>query len=88
MWIVTKEAVVGIVRTGVTYAYATLLAKIPAVDSWLTDNGLADGVKTFLETVFVVAVGTILYAVIRWAAEKWPNAGRLLIFNTKPSYDG
>jgi len=87
MWIVTKEAVVGIVRTGVMYLYALLIANFPIVNSWLTENGLSDEVQGFVSGAFVVTVGTLAYAAVRWGAEKWPNVGYLFVFNTKPSYD-
>lgn len=86
MWIVTREAVVGIVRTGVSYLYALLLSSVPFVNNLLTETGTADEVGTFIEGSFVVIAGTIIYSVIRWVAEKFPAVGFLLVFNTKPTY--
>jgi len=86
MWIVTKEALIGVVRTGIMYVYALLLTNVPVIDSWLQDNGLSDQVQNLVSGVVVVTLGTLLYAGVRWAAEKWPSLGYLFIFNTKPEY--
>ena len=87
MWIVTKEALIGVVRTVVMYVYALLLTRIPVVNEWLINEGWADEVQNFVSGSVVVLLGTALYAAVRWAAEKWPQLGYLFIFNTKPAYD-
>ena len=76
-WIVPREAVTGVTRTGVAYLYALLLVQIPAVEQLLGDGSLE---------LFVVAAGTAIYTGVRWAAERWPVVGYLLVFNTKPDY--
>jgi hypothetical protein len=81
MWLFTKEAVIGIVRTGVTYAYALLIEAIPAVEDFFAEVG-------FSAELAIVAVGTALYMIIRAAAEKFPWIGHLLVFNQKPHYQG
>lgn len=86
MWIISKEAVVGIVRTFVPYVYAALLGQLPFVNDFLVENDWADDVQGFVSGSFVIVVGTLVYAAIRTAAEKWPQAGLLLVFNTKPEY--
>jgi hypothetical protein len=84
-FILTKEWVVGVTRTAVAYAYAFILAwgmtQWPdfALWSWLPAEA-SDG--------FVLVVGTVIYGAIRSLAEKWPQLGSLLIFNTKPQYAG
>lgn len=87
MWIVTKEALIGVVRTVVMYLYALLLSQLPWLNDWLVNEGWADEVNNLVSGAFVVALGTALYAAVRWAAEKWPSLGYLFIFNTKPAYD-
>lgn len=87
MWIVTKEALTGIVRTVVMYLYALLLVQLPWLNDWLTNEGWADEANAFVSGSVVIALGTALYGGVRWAAEKWPQLGYLFIFNTKPSYD-
>ena len=88
MWIVTKEALIGIVRTVVMYVYALLLAQLPWLNEWLVNEGWADEANQLVSGAFVVALGTALYAAVRWAAERWPALGYLFIFNTKPAYAG
>lgn len=86
MWIVTKEAIISIVRTGVTYLYALLLIQFPAVNSWLDAASAGEGTSQFVTGAFVVIVGTGIYGGIRWAAEKWSWIGYLLVINQKPRY--
>lgn len=86
MWIVTKEALVGVVRTAMAYVWVWLVSLFPGVQSWLESQGLYDSLENFVSGGFVLFVGTLLYALIRWGAEKWPKIGYLLIFNTKPEY--
>lgn len=87
MWIVTKEALIGITRTAVAYVYAWLLTSIPAVNDFLFANDLVDEADGLIAIITVV-IGTLLYSLIRWAAEKWPAVGYFLIFNVKPEYAG
>ncbi len=86
MWVVSKEALIGVTRTAITYLYAFVLSQFPLVNSWLVDNGLSGETQAFISGTFVVVVGTLLYTGIRAAAEKWPKVGFLLVFNTKPTY--
>jgi hypothetical protein len=87
MWIVTKEAVTAIVRTFVPYVYAALLGQVPFINDFLVDNNWADEMQGFVSGGFVVIVGTVVYAAIRAAAEKWPQLGYLLVINKAPAYD-
>ncbi len=86
MWVVSREAIIGVTRTAITYFYAFLLSQAPVVDGWLVGEGLSGEVQASISGTFVVVVGTAIYTAIRAAAEKWPRVGRLLIFNTKPTY--
>ena len=86
MWIVTKEALTGIVRTVMPYIYAALLGQLPFINDWLVANDWADAVQGFVSGAFVVVVGTVIYGAIRWAAEKWPWIGNLLVVNKAPDY--
>lgn len=87
-WIVSKEAIVGIVRTAMAYIWVWLLTAVPFIDSWLQDTGLVDEVEGFIQVGFIPVVGTLLYSVIRWLAEnpKFQWLGYLLVFNSKPEY--
>jgi hypothetical protein len=87
-WIVTKEAVVGIVRTGMAYLWALLLAQVPFIQSFLVDEGWFDAVDGFVSGGFVLLAGTVIYSLIRWLAEnpKFEFLGYLLVFNDKPTY--
>jgi hypothetical protein len=87
MWILTKEAVTGVVRTVMPYLYALLLGQLPFINSFLVDNGWSEAAQGFVSGGFVLVVGTFVYGAIRWAAEKYPQLGVLLVFNTKPSYE-
>ncbi len=81
MYIFTKENAVVVVRTVVTFLYAWAATNIPAVSDWLEGVGL-DAAS------FTLIVGGVVYQAIRWLAEKWGWLGYLLVFNTKPAYDG
>ena len=81
MYLFTKETAVGVTRTVVTFLYAWAATNIPAVSDWLEGVGL-DAAS------FTLIVGGLLYQLIRALAEKWGWLGSLLIFNTKPAYDG
>lgn len=88
-WIVTKEALVGVVRTAMAYIWVYLFSTFPGAQSWLESQGLYESLEGFVSGGFVLFVGTLLYAGIRWAAEnprlEW--IGYLLVFNDKPSYN-
>ncbi len=74
----TKESVVAVVRTAMAYVYASILTPIAA--------NFEVVVPADPDPWVVAAVGTVLYQAIRWAAEKIPAVGWLLVFNTKPHY--
>lgn len=80
MWLFTKEAAVGIVRTVMPFVWGFLVAKIPGVLAFVESIGLTE------ESLIVVG-GGVLYTLIRAVAEKIPAVGYLLVFNTKPEYD-
>lgn len=80
MWIVTKEALAGIVRTFMPYVWAWLLSVVGGID-WL-----ADLLPSVPPEGLILIVGTVLYAGIRWAAEKWGWIGYFLVINQKPEY--
>lgn len=77
----TRENAVGLVRTVATFIYAWAASNIPAVETFITDAGLD-------AATFTLLAGGLLYQAIRWAAERWGWLGYLLVFNTKPAYDG
>lgn len=80
MWIFTKEAATGIVRTFMPFLWTSLLGLIPSLDTWVTNAGLS-------KEAFIIIGGSVLYAAIRWIAEKVPAVGWLLVVNTKPTYN-
>lgn len=86
MWLLTREALIAVVRTGVAYLYALLIGKIPAINDFLMGNDLSETVEGFVNGAFVVVVGTLLYAAIRALAKRFPVVGRLLIFTDEPEY--
>ena len=77
MWLFTKEAAIGIIRTIVPGVYAWLLTQ------WPTVTEVLPGIPP---ESLVVAIGAALYVTIRAVAEKLPAVGYLLIFNQKPTY--
>lgn len=79
MWIFTKEAAVGIVRTVMPFVYGWLIGLIPGVVSFAETLGVTQEGLT-------VIVGGIVYTLIRAVAEKVPAVGYLLVFNKAPSY--
>jgi hypothetical protein len=74
MWPVTKEGITGIVRTMMPYVYSFLL----------TTFGL--DVSEEVGLALIPLLGTVFYIGIRWIAEKYPQAGYLLVVNKAPSY--
>ncbi len=82
MFVFSKENAVGLVRTFMPGVYSWLVFQLNGFD-WLVD--LLPDVPT--ET-WIVLIGGLIYQIIRAAAEKFPSVGYLLIFNTKPSYEG
>ena len=96
MWIVTKEAIIGVTRTAMGYIWAWLLTVL-AGWSWLMELTIfgwpaGDAILGWINGVdpvaFALVGGTIIYGAIRWLAEKWPWVGRFLVFNVKPEYPG
>lgn len=79
MFVFTKENAYGLVRTAATFFYGWLLTLAPAVEGWLAEIGIGEG-------TFVTLFGIVLYEAVRWAAEKYPAVGNVLIFNKKPDY--
>lgn len=79
MWLFTKEAAIGIVRTVIPFIYGWLVTQIPGVVAW------AEGFGVTQESLTVI-VGGLVYTGIRALAEKVPQIGYLLVFNTKPDY--
>ena len=90
MWIITKEAVIGIVRTAMPYVWAWLLALLTGWD-WFMGLSVADWVLGWIDSfdpmAYVAVIGTAAYGAIRWAAERWSWVGYLLVFNRKPHYE-
>lgn len=89
MWLLTKEAVVAIVRTAMPYVWAWFLTFVATLDG-LTSNPvgafLLDWINGVDPLAFAVIVGTVIYGAIRQLAEKFPWIGYFLVFNSKPSY--
>lgn len=79
MWLFTKEAAIGIVRTVMPFIYGWLVTQIPGIVSW------AEGFGITQEGLTVIA-GGFVYTAIRALAEKIPQIGYLLVFNTRPDY--
>jgi len=79
MWLFTKEAAIGIVRTVMPFVYGWLIGFIPGVVTWAESFGLSQ------EGLTVIA-GGLVYTGIRALAEKVPQVGYFLIFNTRPDY--
>lgn len=87
MWIVSKEALAAIVRRGMPGVYAWLIVQLGGIE-WLSDKivFLPDELTTAQIMALSGAIATIIYAAIRWAAEKWGWLGYLLVVNQKPHY--
>ncbi len=81
MFLFSKENAVGLVRTFMPGVYSWLVFQLNGFD-WLIDL-----LPSVAPEAWIVIVGGLIYQVIRVAAEKFPKAGWLLIFNTKPQYD-
>lgn len=79
MWLFTKEAAIGIVRTVMPFIYGWLVSMIPGVVTWAEGFGITQEGLT-------VIVGGLVYTLIRQIAEKIPQVGYFLIFNTRPDY--
>lgn len=84
-FVFSLEWLIGVTRTGITYVYAWLLAW--AMAEW-PDLPFWSWVPDLPPEVFVLAVGTALYGLVRSLAERWPWIGNFLIFNKKPEYAG
>lgn len=67
-----------LIRTIVPYLTVFLVAKL---SEW---GFAADPVEVSAQLVLVL--GSIYYGVVRWAEERWPAAGRLLIVAKTPTY--
>ena len=79
MWLFTREAATGITRTVIAFVYGWLITRIPAVESFVVDNGIDMAGLS-------VVVGGVVYTLIRAVAEKVGWVGWLLGFNVKPDY--
>ena len=79
MWLFTKEAAIGIVRTVMPFVWGWLVGQIPQVVTF------AEAVNVTQEGLTVI-VGGVVYTLIRQLAEKIPQVGYLLVFNTRPDY--
>ena len=80
MWLFTREAAIGIVRTVMPFAWTWAATNIPGVVSF------AEGTLNLTLEGFVLIAGGVLYTLIRWFAEKFPKVGYLLVFNKAPTY--
>lgn len=79
MWLFTKEAAIGITRTVMPFIYGWLVGLIPSVVGFAESVGLSQEGLT-------VIIGGLVYTGIRALAEKIPQIGYLLVFNTRPDY--
>lgn len=80
MWLFTKEAAVGIVRTVMPFVWGWAVTQFPAVVDFAAGLGITQEGAT-------VILGGVIYSLIRAIAEKIPQVGYLLVFNKKPAYD-
>ena len=80
MWLFTREAAIGIVRTVMPFAWTWAATNIPGVVSF------AEGTLNLTLEGFVLIAGGVLYTLIRWFAEKFPKVGYLLVVNKAPTY--
>lgn len=89
MWLFTKEAAIGITRTAMAYVWAWGLTALAGWD-WLMSQSFGEAVLGWvngLDTTAVVLIGgTAFYGLVRQLAEKFPQVGYFLIFNTRPDY--
>lgn len=80
MWLWSKEAATGIVRTVMPFAWTWAATNLAVVTDFAETVGIT-------QEGFVLIAGGLFYTLIRVVAEKVPQVGWLLGVNRKPAYD-